>query len=101
MDLGCNRSAPLPDSLWRFPGQHGNARPLLRRSLLPLVLGAAVKLLTNPIIVRMIAVALASGFSFVIGLALMRRMRRSITKDVLVDKTTLLPKGFPCRRFML
>jgi PAS domain-containing protein len=43
----------------------------------------------------MIAVALASGFSFVMGLALMRRMRRSITKDVLVDNNNSSSESFP------
>jgi len=58
-----------------------------------------VKLLTNPIVVRMIAVALASGFSFVMGLALMRRMRRSITKDVLVDNNNSSSESFPLQTF--
>ena len=58
-----------------------------------------MKLLTNPIVVRMIAVALASGFSFVMGLALMRRMRRSITKDVLVDNNNSSSESFPLQTF--
>jgi PAS domain-containing protein len=58
-----------------------------------------VKLVTNPIVVRMIAVALASGFAFVMGLAIMRRMRRSITKDEFVDANSSSSESFPLQAF--
>ena len=58
-----------------------------------------MKLLTNPIVVRMIAVALAAGFSFVMGLALMRRVRRSFTKDEFVDARNSASESFPLQAF--
>ena len=51
-----------------------------------MVLGAAVKLLSNPIVWRMALTLLAAGFAFVMGLGLMRRLRRSISDEaVLID----------------
>src|SRR5919206_4410581 len=99
MDIGCDRAAEISDSIWRVPGEHGHARTVLRRSLLPLVLGAAVKMLTNPVVVRMIAVALASGFAFVMGLSLMRRLRRGFTKDEFVDTRNSSSESFPLQAF--
>ncbi len=40
-----------------------------------------MSLLTNPIVLRMAAVLVAAGFAFLIGLALMRRLRRSLTEE--------------------
>jgi PAS domain S-box-containing protein len=48
-----------------------------------LVLEAAVKLLTNPIVVRMAVVFVAGVFAFVIGVLIIRRMRRSISEETL------------------
>jgi len=51
------------------------------------VLGAAVRLVSNPIVWRMALTLLAAGFAFVMGLGLMRRMRRSISEEgVLTDE---------------
>ena len=44
-------------------------------SFLALVLGAAVKLATNPIVLRMVLMFVAAGFAFIMGWLLMRRMR--------------------------
>jgi nitrogen fixation/metabolism regulation signal transduction histidine kinase len=48
-----------------------------------LVLEAAVKLLTNPIVLRMALVFLAGAFAFVIGVVVMRRMRRNIDEEII------------------
>jgi PAS domain-containing protein len=40
-----------------------------------------VRLLANPITLRMLAVLLAAGFAFAVGLVVMRRMRRSIVEE--------------------
>jgi nitrogen fixation/metabolism regulation signal transduction histidine kinase len=40
-----------------------------------------VKLLTNPIVLRMALMFVAAGFAFILGLFLMRRIRRSISED--------------------
>lgn len=44
-----------------------------------MVLGAAVNVLTNPIFLRAGLVLLAAGFAFVMGVVMLRRMRRSLT----------------------
>jgi PAS domain-containing protein len=58
-----------------------------------------VKVLTNPVVVRMMAVALASGFSFVMGLALIRRLRRSLTKNEFVNANSSASDTFPLQAF--
>jgi nitrogen fixation/metabolism regulation signal transduction histidine kinase len=40
-----------------------------------------VRLATNPIVLRMVLVFMAAGFAFIVGLLLMRRMRRSISEE--------------------
>jgi PAS domain S-box-containing protein len=40
-----------------------------------------VKALTNPIVLRMALAAFAAGFAFLMGLVMIRRMRRSLTED--------------------
>jgi nitrogen fixation/metabolism regulation signal transduction histidine kinase len=40
-----------------------------------------VKLLTNPIVLRMALIFVAAGFAFILGLFLMKRMRRSISEE--------------------
>ena len=42
-----------------------------------------MKLLTNPIVLRMALVFLAGAFAFVIGVVVMRRMRRNINEEVI------------------
>ena len=46
-----------------------------------MVLGVAVKLLTNPIVLRMAVMFVAAGFAFILGLFLMKRIRRSISEE--------------------
>jgi PAS domain-containing protein len=45
-----------------------------------------VKLLTNPIILRMVLVSLAASFAFMVGLFAIRRVRRSLTEDTVVSE---------------
>jgi PAS domain-containing protein len=40
-----------------------------------------VRLATNPIVLRMVLVLVTAGFAFLVGLLLMRRMRRSISEE--------------------
>jgi nitrogen fixation/metabolism regulation signal transduction histidine kinase len=40
-----------------------------------------VRLATNPIVLRMVLVFVAAGFAFIVGLLMMRRMRRSISEE--------------------
>ena len=62
-----NDVPPLRDALRSFPGQHGDGRVLLRQPVSRLVLEAAVKLLTNPIFLKMVLVLFASGFAFMMA----------------------------------
>ena len=40
-----------------------------------------MRLATNPIVLRMVMVFVAAGFAFIVGLLLMRRMRRSFSEE--------------------
>jgi nitrogen fixation/metabolism regulation signal transduction histidine kinase len=40
-----------------------------------------VRLATNPIVLRMVLVFVAAGFAFIVGLLMIRRMRRSISEE--------------------
>ena len=48
-----------------------------------MVLEALLRLLTNPIVVRMLVVFIAGAFAFVIGVIVMRRMRRNLDEEVI------------------
>jgi len=58
-----------------------------------------VRLLTNPIVLRMVVVFVAAGFAFVVGLLLMRRMRRSITEEVSFSDTPSASESFPLHTY--
>jgi len=58
-----------------------------------------VRLVTNPIVLRMVAVFVAAGFAFVVGLLLMRRMRRSITEEVSLSDTPSASESFPLHTY--
>jgi len=49
--------------------------------------------------VRMALVFVAAGFAFVMGLLLMRRMRRSITEEASFGDTTVAPESFPLHTY--
>ena len=61
--------------------KHGTCGFILWRSILPLVLEVALKLLSNPIVIRMAMVLFASGFAFWVATLLLRRMRRVLTDE--------------------
>jgi nitrogen fixation/metabolism regulation signal transduction histidine kinase len=64
-----------------------------------MVLGAVVKLISNPIVVRMAMVFVAAGFAFVTGLLLMRRMRRSITEEASFGDAPIATESFPLHMY--
>ncbi len=53
-----------------------------------------MKLLTNPIVLRMALVLFAAGFAFVMGTLIMRRMRRSLTEEASFMDEPRAPEGF-------
>lgn len=58
-----------------------------------------MKVLSNPIMLRMALVFVAAGFAFVVGLLMMRRMRRSITDEISFSSTPLAPESFPLQTY--
>jgi PAS domain S-box-containing protein len=50
--------------------------------------------MTNPVVLRMVMVLLVAGVAFVVGLVMMRRMRRSITEEGLFPETPAAPAAF-------
>ena len=81
LGIGRDRAAPPSNAIWRLSRRHGHGRVVLRQQFPALVLGVAVRLATNPIVLRMVLVFVAAGFAFIVGLLLMRRMRRSISEE--------------------
>jgi nitrogen fixation/metabolism regulation signal transduction histidine kinase len=65
------------------------------------VLGVVVKLLTNPIVLRMALVFVAGSFAFVVGLLLMKRMRRSISDEASFSdaSTSSVSESFPLHTY--
>jgi nitrogen fixation/metabolism regulation signal transduction histidine kinase len=58
-----------------------------------------VRLATNPIFLRMVLVFVAAGFAFIVGLLLMRRMRRSISEEVSFSDTPSVSESFPLHTY--
>jgi len=60
-----------------------------------------VKLLTNPIVLRMALVFVAGSFAFVVGLLLMKRMRRSISDEASFSdaSTSSASESFPLHTY--
>ena len=58
-----------------------------------------MRLVSNPIMLRMAAVFVAAGFAFVMGLLLMRRMRRSITEEASFADAPSAPESFPLHTY--
>ena len=50
--------------------------------------------MTNPVVLRMVMVLVVAGVAFVVGLVMMRRMRRSITEEGLFPETPAAPAAF-------
>jgi signal transduction histidine kinase len=55
--------------------------------------------LSNPIVVRMAVVLVAAGFAFVVGLLLIRRMRRSITEEGSFPDAQVAAESFPLHMY--
>jgi nitrogen fixation/metabolism regulation signal transduction histidine kinase len=64
-----------------------------------MVLGVAVRLATNPIMLRMALVLVAASLAFVLGLVLMRRMRRSISEEASLPDAPSAPESFPLHTY--
>ena len=58
-----------------------------------------MKLATNPIVLRMALVFVAAGFAFIVGLFVMRRMRRSISEESSFGDTPSAPESFPLHTY--
>ena len=60
-----------------------------------------MKLLTNPIVLRMALVFVAGSFAFVVGLLLMKRMRRSISDEASFSdaSTSSVSESFPLHTY--
>ena len=60
-----------------------------------------MRLVTNPIVLRMAVMFVAAGFAFVIGLLLMRRMRRSISDEASFSDaaTSSASESFPLHTY--
>jgi len=58
-----------------------------------------VRLLSNPIILRMALVFVAAGFAFVMGLLLIRHMRRGITEEASFADAPVAPESFPLHTY--
>ena len=61
-----------------------------------------MKLLTNPMFLKMVLVLFASGFAFMLAVLLMRRVRKSLAEDFSLPETAGSPDQplatAPCRR---
>jgi PAS domain S-box-containing protein len=58
-----------------------------------------VRLATNPIVLRMALVFVAAGFAFVMGLLMMRRMRRSLSEEASFPNRPPVPESFPLHMY--
>jgi nitrogen fixation/metabolism regulation signal transduction histidine kinase len=58
-----------------------------------------VKLVTNPIMLRMALVFVAAGFAFIMGLLAMRRMRRSISEEASFPEARGPAESFPLHTY--
>lgn len=58
-----------------------------------------MRLVSNPIVLRMALVFIAAGFAFVMGLMLMRRMRRSITEEASFSDTPAVTESLPLHTY--
>ena len=58
-----------------------------------------MRLLSNPIMLRMVLVFIAAGFAFVVGLLLMKRMRRSITEEASFADAPAASESFPLHTY--
>ena len=58
-----------------------------------------MRLATNPIVLRMALVFVAAGFAFIVGMLVMRRMRRSLSEEGSFPDTPSAPESFPLHTY--
>ena len=60
-----------------------------------------MKLVTNPIVLRMAVIFVAAGFAFIVGMLLMKRMRRSISEEASFSdaSTSSASESFPLHTY--
>ena len=58
-----------------------------------------MRLVTNPLMLRTVLVFVAAGLAFMMGLLLMRRMRRSITEEASLADAPSAPESFPLHTY--
>lgn len=58
-----------------------------------------MKLLANPIVLRMIVGVLAAAFAFLLGMLIVRRMRRSIVEEASVEEGPVSQGSFPLHTY--
>jgi nitrogen fixation/metabolism regulation signal transduction histidine kinase len=58
-----------------------------------------VRLLSNPIMLRMALVFMAAGFAFVVGLLVMKHLRRSIIEEASFPDAPSAPESFPLHTY--
>ena len=56
-------------------------------------------MLSNPLMLRMALVFMAAGFAFVVGLLLMKHLRRSITEEASFPAAPSAPESFPLHTY--
>jgi PAS domain S-box-containing protein len=58
-----------------------------------------MRLATNPIVLRMALVFVAAGFAFIVGMLVIRRMRRSLSEESSFPDTHSAPESFPLHTY--
>src|SRR5262249_40401206 len=75
---------------------HGRSCILLWEPVAELVLGADVRLLTNPLVLKMGIVFFLASFAFIVGVLFIRHLRKSLTRDELAEESSPASKNsFP------
>src|SRR5262249_3733870 len=64
-----------------------------------LVLEAAVRVLTNPMFLKVVLVLFASGFAFMMAVLLMRRIRKSFAEDFDIPETAASAEQLPLHTY--
>ena len=62
-------------------------------------MGVALKLLANPIVLRMVLGAFAAGLAFLIGIIVIRRMRRRMSEEASFTPDAASAEGFPLHTY--
>lgn len=58
-----------------------------------------MKLLTNPIVLRMMVVLFGAAFAYLLGMLIIRRMRRSLVEERAVEEATVSQGSFPLHTY--